>query len=417
MHRPSHEGRASVVVLCLSACLNILLVAGLLRFGSKPASVHLASTNSPTVEIVQTQWVSKELPSQVAYATNHFHWSEIESTNYAEYIAGLRSVGCPEKTVRDIVLPEIEEYFDRRKLALMFNQGTFWMAGRQRRTAERERDAQIKQLRKDEELMIEKLLGIDWVPQEEALKKENLMEQALARFILGPMSEDTFERTANVMSRSAVQIRDLHGRANGIYTDEDEAKSRELETKLREDMLRVLSQAQYDEMRARTMAMELIDHTFEYTDGLTATEARQIALARADAYDFSSLWGDPDRTEEDRTQSERAFTNRIVQVLGPNRFADYQRSQDSSFREIVDFTKDNNLPRAKAVEVYDMRRLAAEEVSRLRADGSLEQEERRQQFDRIQTEIQRAVAGALGEEAYRQYLSRNGRWMTNLTNL
>jgi hypothetical protein len=219
------------------------------------------------------------------------------------------------------------------------------------------------------------------------------------------------------MSLYAGKTREIHGRANGIYADEDEVERRGLETKLREDLMHVLDRTQYDEMRARTMAMELVDHTFAYTDGLTPAEARRIALARAGAYDVASVFGDSDKTEEDRAKSEDAFTNSIAEILGSNRFADYQRSQDASFREIVDFTRDNNLPKAKAVEVYEMRRLAEEEVRRLRADDSLDEAGRQQQLIRISTEIRQAASTVLGEQVYGQYLKSKGQWILNISSV
>ena len=417
MRRPCHDDRASVVVLCLSACLNILVGAVLLRHELTAAPAPLSSSNSPAVEIVQTQWVSEKLPGQVLYATNHFHWSEIDSTNYEEYVSGLRAIGCPEKTVRDIVLPEIEEYYERQRLMLSFSKGEFWLAGRQRLAADRKRKARFEQIKQEEQLLIQRLLGIEWIPNEEGLSKGDLLGQALSRFVFGPMPEDAFQSMVGVIGRYAEQTRELELRLSGISTDEDEAERRGLETKLREEMLRVLGRAQYDEFRARGMAIEMFDHTFAYADDLTPTEARRIALARSDAYDFSDLFGRQPLSQEERAERERAFTNAVAGVLGPGRFAGYQRSQDSNFREILDFTENNDLPKATAVQVYEMRRLAMEEVGRLRSDDSLDEAARQQQIDRIQSEIQQAAAAALGEKAYRQYLDGKGRWMTNVTGL
>ena len=39
--------------------------------------------------------------------TNRFQWRQIESTNYKTYVAGLRRIGCPEKTLDDIIIAEV----------------------------------------------------------------------------------------------------------------------------------------------------------------------------------------------------------------------------------------------------------------------------------------------------------------------
>jgi hypothetical protein len=38
-----------------------------------------------------------------------FSWSQIESTDYRTYIVNLRSIGCPEQTIRDIITADVHE--------------------------------------------------------------------------------------------------------------------------------------------------------------------------------------------------------------------------------------------------------------------------------------------------------------------
>lgn len=58
---------------------------------------------------------------------NRFDWRELESSDYREYIRRLRGVGCPEQTIRDIIVAELNTLFDRReKAARATNQVRFW---------------------------------------------------------------------------------------------------------------------------------------------------------------------------------------------------------------------------------------------------------------------------------------------------
>jgi len=43
-------------------------------------------------------------------------WGAVESHEYERYVANLRAVGCPEKTVRDIVVAELNELCEKRFL-------------------------------------------------------------------------------------------------------------------------------------------------------------------------------------------------------------------------------------------------------------------------------------------------------------
>src|ERR1051325_7868593 len=50
-------------------------------------------------------------------ATNDFRWTQLESEDYRAYIARLRSIGCPEQTIRDIVIADVDK-LDRKSTRL-----------------------------------------------------------------------------------------------------------------------------------------------------------------------------------------------------------------------------------------------------------------------------------------------------------
>jgi len=43
-----------------------------------------------------------------------FHWRQIESSDYRQYLANLRSIGCPERLIRDILVADIEVLYRSR---------------------------------------------------------------------------------------------------------------------------------------------------------------------------------------------------------------------------------------------------------------------------------------------------------------
>src|SRR3954464_10248476 len=48
-----------------------------------------------------------------------FHWSQLESSDFQQYMANLRSVGCPEETIRDLVIAEVSKLYAPKFAALM----------------------------------------------------------------------------------------------------------------------------------------------------------------------------------------------------------------------------------------------------------------------------------------------------------
>ena len=91
--------------ILLLSLLNLGVVAGILVYVFRPSP-----TTMGTSEAVDSLTVAAPAQELVAHAgekivvvTNQFHWAQIESEDYKTYIARLRSIGCPEPTIRDII--------------------------------------------------------------------------------------------------------------------------------------------------------------------------------------------------------------------------------------------------------------------------------------------------------------------------
>src|ERR1043165_8175227 len=52
-------------------------------------------------------------------STNNFHWRQIESGDYREYISNLRRIGCPEETIRDIIIADVNKLYAARRAELV----------------------------------------------------------------------------------------------------------------------------------------------------------------------------------------------------------------------------------------------------------------------------------------------------------
>jgi hypothetical protein len=95
--------RISILLNCvLLGCLAFLLLNGRRARNQVeapiPEVVMPALGASPTAEM------------------RPFHWSQIESGDYRIYVANLRAIGCPEQTIRDIIMADVDSlYADRRQ--------------------------------------------------------------------------------------------------------------------------------------------------------------------------------------------------------------------------------------------------------------------------------------------------------------
>ena len=118
------------VSLVLNLCL--LVAAGWLAIREptrtalsarpQPQPAPTASTPAP---------VPAPLQAQPAKAAQSFDWRLVESEDYKKYITNLRSIGCPEETIRDIISADVKKLFDARKrtLSSSTNKFEYWKAG------------------------------------------------------------------------------------------------------------------------------------------------------------------------------------------------------------------------------------------------------------------------------------------------
>src|SRR5262249_33212235 len=57
-------------------------------------------------------------PSAAA-ETNSLSWQQLESEDYRTYIERLRAIGCPEQTIRDIIIADVDKLLAPRMQGIM----------------------------------------------------------------------------------------------------------------------------------------------------------------------------------------------------------------------------------------------------------------------------------------------------------
>jgi hypothetical protein len=144
-------------LLIASLLLNVLLIALVLWLvdssqpaASPPAQIRVQITNS--WQEVPFARPGTPPPELATTTFKRFNWSQVESTDYGTYVANLRSIGCPEQTIRDILTADIDTtYLPRREQIERSMSGS--LAARQQGSA------QLAQLRSEEAWVLSTLLG------------------------------------------------------------------------------------------------------------------------------------------------------------------------------------------------------------------------------------------------------------------
>src|SRR6188508_1706822 len=102
-------------LLLVSLVLNVALISALVTWFS------LAPRNQPRVvrplnaAAFNSNLIPRIVKSNVFMRANAFTWQQVESPDYAVYVANLRSLGMPNTTIRDIILADVDQLFAQRR--------------------------------------------------------------------------------------------------------------------------------------------------------------------------------------------------------------------------------------------------------------------------------------------------------------
>ena len=401
------------LVLALSVALNVVLAMAAARGWEKHSLRPQRSVASAQIP-PQHEHRPGAPASQLDPVTNRFDWRMIESSDYEKYVANLRAIGCPEKTVRDIIVAEVQKTFGAKSAAVPLDV-KFWSCGPERQAAERSREERRSELRAESRAILERLLGVDYGTQV-GERSDDLELQAILRFVFGPLPDQVIERVSLALERGSSLGREIQDRSKGIMLPVEKEQLSKLRQQTLASVQQLLSSEQSDELTRRFATLRLLDHGFGDFQ-VSAGELRQIAglyvsvfgAPLAEAFDFPH-----EEEEEGKAAPKELFEKKLQDFLGQTRYADYKRDTDSDFKNMKALTEQQALPQETAVKIYEIKTLLDSECQRLREDALLSPYERAAHLQEIQDSTRSGLQQLLGDKSFELYVRQyGGSWVTN----
>jgi len=388
----------------LSLGINLAL-AGWWGYTNRPGSGDETRTRPPPAHarLPRSGLDSTNAPAAPTITTHTlpFHWSMIESDDYAVYVANLRAVGCPEPILRDMIVAELETLYRRRYCELP--EPRFWTAGAARSQASRDHRKADRALEVEKRAVYRELVSVDW-PSEEHEGFESL---AISEFFLGFLPQERRTRlVASIKERDAA-AEAIREAADSILLPSDRAQLRVLYERWSAEMSAQFSPAELSEMRLRIGFVKgdyLDDEDFEGV-AVTGQEFRELLRIQQGNVDLlrEEFFGRNDLQEpgggarvsglDEHQQAE------LRRLLGDERLATYERNRDPQYRETRNFVQEHKLPPTTAAQLYEVRRALDAAAAELRADASLPAEERVARLEAMAADASGAIGRILGPAA------------------
>lgn len=380
-----------------------------------PADISVPETNAPAAA-----------PQSVEA---DFHWAELAAEDFKVYRDNLRAVGCPEATVRDIILSEINERFLQQRRALMAEaQRRFWdVAARGERAMKTEWEEPFEKMSDARKQLITDVLGED--PEDEQRSQAAQISRLERDYSWLP--EDKRAQLIALTIRHGDQVNDYWKRIREHGPDyrPSAAESQQFE-QMRQDFeaarKNLLGSEVYEEFQLRTSNA---GNWAGRAAGFDITEAEWRAVAKLRWQHEESLKSaaEPELTSDDpaqqlaaarrRSELNTALEDSIKKTLGEARYAEYRLAQDHDLQQTRRITQRYGLAEDVARQTHQMQRTAMAEADQIRKNTSLSAEARRAQLAAIRQETERALAEALGSRVFSTYQEYHGDWLPQLGRL
>jgi hypothetical protein len=410
-------------LLLASIALNLVLATVLVVLGwqrSSPAPTRFSpglQSTSADQPVTEAPPGAIDQPAQPSPPVR-FHWGLVESADYRQYIANLRAVGCPERLIRDIIIADVATLYAGKMSALNSVREDWqpWDGSDRRQVRNRERSTRVRALQAEQRALLRELLGIEWSEQ----WNELMHDGGIFALVLGFLPEEKPSQLVALIEEFSEASRQVDEKAKGILLEED----REQLVKLRRGMMTkfaaLMSPAEFEELSLRAQSVGKLMEGDIHLDGVTLSgpEFRQLC-------GLSRITGDiiqdeilrnrnrKDLSDEEEEQRQKQFEAEVKKLLGPTRFADFQRAQQPEFRDAFEFTEEHRLPVSTAAKISDAMRNAQEQADEIKQNQSLSPDEQLAALTLLKSVTVNALSSALGPK-YAEYARTKGTTLDDL---
>lgn len=116
-----------------------------------------------------------------------------------------------------------------------------------------------------------------------------------------------------------------------------------------------------------------------------------------------------------RSKAYREAFAEIKNILGEERYAAFQRAQNSDYRNLQAAADRFQIPAGTINNVYNLRDTASAESQRITADTALSADDKKQALKNLAAQIKAQVRSQLGEEVGDAYLEKNMMWLQRMS--
>lgn len=379
----------------VSLGINVLMLWLVLRHGSAPSSPILKATvegagaGGPNTNVIVRR--------------QFFSWQEVESSDYPIYISNLRNIGCPEQTIRDIIIADVNALYARRRaLELVTPEQQWWRTEPDTNVLQVALD-KARALDEERRGLLTQLLGTGWESGDlVSLPRPSHPGVVLDGPVLGALPTETKQSIQEINGRSEGRLQAYLDAVRQQGKTPDPVELARLRQQTRDELAHVLAPPQLEEFLLRYS---------QYANNLR-TELGQLRFFDASQDEFRAVFRATDgidqqlqlladSTDPNSVQTRQALeaqkANAIKNALGPDRYEEYQLLHDPVYRQAVATAEQAGTPEA-AQTIYQVNLAAAATQSAINGNTNLTADQKAIELKQLELDQLKANSLALGRQ-------------------
>lgn len=341
-------------------------------------------------------------PKTLASSGKEFGWQDVTNDTYLDYVARLRAAGAPDKQIRNIVISDVNDLFDQRRLEQAVKNDTQWWRAETFMGVLPMQNFNTPNLDDQRRDLLTKILGEDAT---DSIKLPSLNGNAvqLTGPVLGALPVETWSAVQEACARSmerhqAFQMAQLN--AGGPVDNVELAKLRD---KTRTDLAKVLTAEELEEFLLR----------YSHNSSRLRTDLRGIEVTPDEFRKFFRAidplehqiqldYGGPEALsakQKEHLESQRDQAAR--EALTPENYAQFVASKDPLYKNAQVMAMQYGL-NGKAVQpLHEMQKSLDARRTAIRESATLTEQQKTQALQSISIEHQQKLQQIIGNATYR----------------
>ncbi|HEX3801173.1 MAG TPA: LysM peptidoglycan-binding domain-containing protein [Verrucomicrobiae bacterium] len=374
------------LILTVSIGLNVVLAILWLAPKRHPRTAPVVATN---VSVVGTNGVR----TLVTVRKQFFSWQELESADYPTFIANLRNIECPEQTIRDIIVADVNQLYAHRRETEVPTPDQQWWRADPDTNALQAISAKLNALDQERRALLTTLLGPNW----DATDNPPRPLVALTGPVLGELSPETKNAVQEVIARSQQRTQAYLDAQKAAGKTPDPVELARLGLQTRTDLAQILNPTQLEEfllrysenaasLRQQLRGIDVSPDEFRALFRLVDPIDNQIQLAGGSAQD----------REAQQASLAKQLVDALKSVLGPDRYQAYQIAQDPLYRDAAEQVENAGANPAALQALYQLNKATADAANRIRNDPALTADQKTAQLQALEDQKQASSDQILG---------------------